>query len=93
MAFLYIEQFSIRRNYYENSGFKIKYKVVEKVEDLDDINNLNSGTWTIGNVVRNLSDTNVIIAKLTDSNGNSMNLCGSPAWYIRIFYYKGLVLW
>ena len=67
---------------YENSGFKIKYKVVEKVEDLDDINNLNSGTWTIGNVVRNLSDTNVIIAKLTDSNGNEQK-------DYSVFYLKG----
>ena len=67
---------------YENSGFKIKYKVVEKVEDLDDVNNLNSGTWIIGNVVSNLSDTNVIIAKLTDSNGNEQEDYSA-------FYLKG----
>ena len=55
---------------YEETGFKIKYKVLESEEDLVELANFDSSTWTTGNVVKNLSDTNVILAKLADSSGN-----------------------
>ncbi len=55
---------------YEESGFNIKYKVLESAADLEEKTNFDSSSWNIGNVVQNLSDTNVILAKLADSNGN-----------------------
>ena len=58
---------------YEEAGFKIKYKVLESEEDLIDTTNLDSSTWNTGNVIKNLSDSNVILAKLADSNGNEQD--------------------
>ena len=55
---------------YESTGFKIKYKVLESKEELDNTTNFDSATWNIGNVISDLSDTNIILAKLADSNGN-----------------------
>ena len=58
---------------YESAGFKIKYKVLENEESLADTDNFDSSTWNIGNIISNLSDTNIILAKLADSNGNEQD--------------------
>ena len=58
---------------YENAGFKIKYKVIEREENLADTTNFDLTTWNTGNIISNLSDTNIILAKLADSNGNEQD--------------------
>ena len=58
---------------YESAGYKIKYKVLESEKELDDTSNFDSSTWNIGNTINNLSDTNIILAKLMDSNGNEQD--------------------
>ena len=58
---------------YESAGFKIKYKVIEREENLADTINFDSTTWNTGNIISDLSDTNIILAKLADSNGNEQD--------------------
>ncbi len=58
---------------YNNSSFKIKYKVLQSEKELENEESFNTNTWSTGNVVSNLSDTNIILAKITDSSGNEQD--------------------
>ena len=67
---------------YDNSSFKIKYKVLQSENDLEDEENFNTNTWSTGDVVNNLTDTNIILAKIVDNSENEQD-------DYQVFYLEG----